>query len=327
MSKPLTQKNSDSTELASPVSFGDQGDKLNINITVYRVLFILRVLVRYQTLNLNELNGFLEENPVIQKSFHEETLVNYINALRQLGCDIQRPYPRNGYRYQLLRHPFMLVPSETEQAAIQKTLHLLKNQPDEALQYGFHNILRRVFSDPVFQSCLSSQPEDPSARLQKNKELLKQYRGLCKDALLLELTMINDSGELVSVSIEPHQVSRKAEKLYLTGLNRSTGLKEKIGLDKILRFRQRASKISQQAPPQTICFKLTQRLMKTYRLYPDEQLLEKTETHLLVQSKTIEPEALMKRLLKYNTFCEVLSPESFRTKIQHRIEQLLNAFD
>jgi predicted DNA-binding transcriptional regulator YafY len=305
----------------------------NLNISAYRVLYILLHLVRFQALNVMEINHLLSENALIAKTFHEETISSYINTLRKLGCPIQRPSSRNGFKYQLKYPPFPLHLNDEELEILQKLLILVSSQPDEELHIEFLDILQKIkWALPSAKQellMLETNPLPLHASVEQHRELLRKYRKLCRDALVLKVVYEVDGGANTPASttlltIEPSQVVQEGQRLYLVGVDREKHQRVKLNLEKIVSHRQLPSKIEHRLKPVNIVFQLTGRLAKTYRLYPDETVVEKTKTTFTIRAKTSDYASLLTRLLKYGIHCEVLSPAYIRQEMKQHVERLLS---
>lgn len=303
-------------------------DDLNINISAYRALYILILLVRFPALSLAELNHYLSTNPLIGKHFHEETISNYIIFLRKLGCQIQRPSSQNGFKYQLGKTPFSMQGKESDLQIAQKLVSLVASHPDEELHIQLLDIFRRILKWPSHlkqQEFLLQEVELalPSVAVQKNRELLKKYRKYCREAQILELDYQSDSTTKTTMTIEPSQVIQDGAKLYLLGVEREHHRMVKLSLEKIISVRQSPSKIEHRLKSVTVVFELYGRLAKTYRLYPNESVVSQTADTLVIQAKTYEYTTLLQRLMKYNVNCKVVSPHYVVEEMQLKIRKLI----
>ena len=83
-------------------------------------------------------------------------------------------------------------------------------------------------------------------------------------------------------------------------------------------------KVPTAIPLTAVTFQLQGRLAQTYRLYPEENIVEQTETTTTVRALTDNPWGLMYRLLRYTSQCTILSPKWFREEAYQHIQQLLN---
>lgn len=302
-------------------------DGLNINISAYRVLYILLLLVQYRSLNVVELNRFLFENPLIQRSYNTETLTKYINTLREVGCEIPRSSSRNDYCYELLKSPFPLRLTPEELKIAEKLLGLICQQSDEALCNDFRALLEQL------SWCIdrSSLPEnlaregntEPFPELAVQRKRLNTYRQYCQDAFTLEIRYQPEGEPLLDLQLEPHQLSAEGRQLWLLGKDPRTQEQMTLDVDRIVSAKQLPSKNRRQASLVTVTFALYGRLAKSYRVYPGEKIVYQSADECQVKTKVADPSALISRLLKYGVSCQILSPDSVRKTMLQRIEHLL----
>lgn len=302
-------------------------EKGNYNISAYRVLYILLLLVRYRSLTLSELNAYLLENPLIGRAYNSETITKYINTLRRVGCDIPRANSRHHFRYKLLQNPFPLPVDEEELCAAHRLLEILASHPDEELHVNYYNILRKVAwsvgDAQKAQLLFDTVTPLADGEVQRHRELLSQYRALCKDGQALEVTYRVQGDEVVSLSLEPNRVVQEGARLYLVGLDRKNYQKIKLNLESIQSVRQLPFKVQSRLRVVSVVFELTGRLAKTYRLYPEEALLVESPERIRIKARTEDYQSLLNRLLRYGSYCEVISPTYVRHEMAAKVEAML----
>ncbi len=309
-------------------------DHQNINISAYRVLYILLVLVHYRSLNVHELNRFLYENPLIERGYNTETLTKYINTLREVGCEIPRSSNRNEYSYELLRSPFPLSLEPEELAVAEKLLELLAEQPDELLYNDYRELLEHLdwaLHSPDNRRLNGTAPlagQNPLfPTLEARRQSLHTLRRYCKDAFTLLLSYRHDDGQTIEMLLEPHELMEQGKRLYLLGLEPSAQEQIMLDADRIESIWQLPSKSKHRPTQTTVVFALYGRLAKSYRPYPGEKTIYRTDEELRIKTKVTEPIGLMNRLMKYGASCQVVSPDSLRTTMHKRITQLLETLD
>jgi predicted DNA-binding transcriptional regulator YafY len=298
---------------------------LNINISAYRVLFILLMLVRYRSLNAMELNRLLYENPVIARVYNSETLTKYINTLREVGCQIPRSSSRNDYSYELRKTPFPLSLKPEELRVAEKLLKLLAQQSDECLYQDYRDFLEQlswvVDSDGLELSHdAEGNPVFPA--LQQRREQMNTYRRYCQEAFLLEIRM-NQSGLERILYLEPQEVTERDNRIFLVGYDQQTHQQIRLDVDHIGSLRQTPSKNRRLVARTSVVFALYGRLAASYRLYPGEKITYRSPDELHVKTQVSDMKGLMSRLMKYGDSCQVLSPDSVRDMMRRHIEQLL----
>ena len=82
-------------------------NKTAVSKTGYRALYLLRLLITAPR-SREEILAAFERDIVIakDKKLSKDTVTNTINMLKACGCDIKRPNSKNGYKYELVSHPF-----------------------------------------------------------------------------------------------------------------------------------------------------------------------------------------------------------------------------
>lgn len=311
----------------------NSSDRLNINISAYRVLYILLLLVNHRALGLVDLNRHLCENPLIGRTYNSETMTKYINTLRRAGCDIPKSSSRNDFQYVLESSPFRLSLSSEEITVAEKILTVLSGHPDESLLSAYHDFLGELqWSLPETHRfgrdyIRGPMDHDDDLRRQHRRELVRRYRRYCKEAQWLVLTYIDAAfsrqGERI---VEPIRVIEEKGRIYLLATeHESVGWHDRLRLDleKITTVRQLPSKVSRQAVPMTVVFQVYGRLAKTYRLYAGETVMFEKEDALQIKARTDEGGKLLARLRKYGQHCQVISPARLRKGMRHHARQLL----
>ena len=79
----------------------------NLNATAYRIFKVLQWLMQ-EPLGVEGLNARMIADPSIGKALSADSLWLYINTLRALGCNIERPSKKNHFCYTLTGHAFGL---------------------------------------------------------------------------------------------------------------------------------------------------------------------------------------------------------------------------
>lgn len=300
----------------------------NINISAYRVLFILRVLVRYRSLNLMELNRQLYENPMIGRGYNSDTLTKYINTLREAGCRIPRSTNRNDYNYELLKTPFPFSLDAAEIRVARKLLTLLSRQPDETLYKDYRAFLEALVWGLESREIAPDSDERVvgdtlGEELGLWRERLAEYRTYCRDEFSLDLAWRKADGSVETCLFEPYEVVERGSRLFLLGLDRTSQEQHMLDIQSILSARQLPSKNRRPPALMTVTFSLYGRLAKSYRLYPDEKVVYRSDRELQVKTRVTEASALMARLMKYGASCEVLAPDSFRDAMRRQVSMKL----
>jgi predicted DNA-binding transcriptional regulator YafY len=302
-----------------------------VNISAYRVLYILLLLVQYRSLSADELNRFLLENPFIQRAYNTETLTKYINTLREVGCEIPRANSRNDYSYQLQRNPFPLLLETEEITLCGKLLTALAEQSDEAFYEEYQEFLETLCWSAKMSSieAFLGQPAHPLSQsvlfpsLATRRQQFSTYRRYCQEGFTLSI-QYRSADEALSreYRLEPHTILEQGSELKLLGFDTDTQEQKTLDIARIESVHQLPCKSRRPMTYTTIIFALYGRLAESYRLYPEEQIIYRVPEELHVKTRVPEMTELLNRLCKYGALCRILSPSSAQAAMHQRIEQL-----
>lgn len=301
-----------------------QEDGLNINISAYRLLYIYLLLSQSEQISFEDLNTHLLNHPLIQRTFTTETLNKYMNTLRLFGCVIKRFEEQGHLVYRLEEHPLKRRLLMSEIKALKNTAELLSLQPLTTACKNFYFLIKRLsiipnpqefITNPQFESILHSR------LCPQSFDCIERFQKYCLEGQILEICYENEDNFPILTLVEPQEVVYHKKRFYLVGNDPKTNKKARYEVDRIRSHRQLPSRVRSQTVKTTVTFKLTGRVALNYRPYPQEMVWNKGE-FLLVKHTTDEVEQLLKRLLKYGSQCQVVSPGFVRDEMLKLIQQL-----
>ena len=137
----------------------------------------------------------------------------------------------------------------------------------------------------------------------------------------VQVTLHNNPQPL---TIEPQGIQTTAHGNVVTGWEVTSGRWTSVPLASILRMNPLPMRSRGRGQRMTLTFKLSGRLAKNYRLYPNETDVTTSEAYQerLIQARVDDTEALFTRLMKYGRHCEVISPQWARDTMRQKIKRL-----
>lgn len=158
----------------------------------------------------------------------------------------------------------------------------------------------------------------------KYEEKIKEYEKYCKDNLKLKILYRETTEIQATVIIEPKCINYKANQIFIQGFNPISAQNQDINFDEIIEVSQLPLKANISSVTSSITFKLYGKLANGYRLHDGERLLKTNEDGTTLIINPIEDEKLLlKRLLRYGTLCEVISPKKVRANMKNLISKTL----
>lgn len=202
--------------LHDPFGGVDAGSgKKALNGTAYRIFKMLQWLME-SPLSVEALNERFTADPLIARSLSSDSIWLYVNTLKTLGCRIQRPSPKNGFRYRLLSHPFAPALSEAQ-------LELLARAKAFA-QSAFLPRELAVLDGVIKKIVLQSASENPQEQLDT---LFARSRSLDFEAvrkLLPQLEQGISASQLLKITYQSPVHGEEAFAFLPTGLLSEQGV-------------------------------------------------------------------------------------------------------
>jgi hypothetical protein len=304
----------------------------NISTSAHRVLYLLLLLVEHRSLTLLELNFLLLEHKHIQRTYNNETITKYINTLRAAGCDIPPANRGKGFQYTLNQNPLpYALPAVCLKLMVQmlQVVHLIPDKqlhnklialtelvlwgllPDEQkamLQQALLGFCQQVRHLPIKKLTQAK----PGCYSQEEMEAFCQ----CGQQLQIEYSIHSlgaTNPQQQTLTIEAQRLIRQGSKLFLQCVETTVQSRLLLSVERIQQVQTLPSRVSHKLQVLTVIFQLQGRLSKTYRPYPNEELLTSTDSKtLLVRTECESPYLLAQRLLRYGGLCQVISPVSLQ---------------
>lgn len=310
-----------------------------MHVSAYRVLYVLKQLISHRALSYAEINQFMVEHSEIGRVFGAETVTKYINTLRQFGCEIPKANGSQGFKYRLLKSPFLIDVTPEEVKTLLSINRILANHSNSQVHVQFLKFFEDVLWSARLPKTYAEQPisalidSDSLSHVGGRVAQLRRFQRWCRERQALMVHYGSSISDLRVYYVDVLDVIQDGQTPYVLGYDRESMQQVHLNIHQIQQVRQLPCKVQNRLKWVNIQFQLTGRLAKTYRLYPGEVISSSSrdkdgEVHrLMVRAKTLEPEKLLNRLMKYGTFCEVLSPQYIRQKMALRIERLSQLYE
>jgi predicted DNA-binding transcriptional regulator YafY len=301
----------------------------SLNISAFRLLYIYFLLCQSEKLSTADLNTHLLNHAAIQRTFTKETLNKYLHTLQLFGCTILRFEEQGHTMYRLEDHPFKLECTSEDIMALRSVAGLLVQQPISALYKRFCHLSQRLCKMQQYQDAETALKPELSLLPEHSQQLLAQidqFQKYCFEAQVLEICYETPQQVPKMMLVEPHELINHKKRIYLVGNDPKTNQKVRYELSRIQTHGQLPSRVRSQIVKTTVVFRLSGRAAMNYRPYPGENIVQK-EDLLQVTHEADEVELLLRRLLKYGSHCQVVSPGWVREEMLNMIEHLIDSLE
>lgn len=297
------------------------------HVSVYRLLYLFKQLVKYRALTYAEANTLFLEHEPIARGFSSETMTKYINTLRRFGCLIPKANGRQQFQYKLSKAPFCFDLNESDFNALMTVYQTLSMHPDEQLQLEYLDLLEQMMWTARLPQSIAERPlsvliEEVDNLVADEQAQVRKFQQWCREKQALVVHYGTSFSNLKVYYIDLYDVLKNESGYFLVGYDRDSLQQIRLDIHKICQVRQLPCKVQNRLKWVNVQFKLTGRLAKTYRLYPDELKQGQTDDSLIIRARTIDADSLLMRLMKYGPYCEVLSPQYIRRQAIQRIDEL-----
>lgn len=228
------------------------------------------------------------------------TLNKYLNTLKIFGIKVKKI---NG-KYQMFSSPYKIKFDNNDMKSIAILKQACELLPEGKNKSGFYSFIR-------------------SLELRFDEQV-KQCEKYCQEKQKLEIIFNTDKGEEVNLICSPIEQIYQKRKVCLKVLGNSGSRIYEIPIENIKSIKQLPNVSSSQSLPTTIVFRIKNRLARNYKLRDWERLdkIEGDGSHVIV-NKNEDLNNLLKRIMRYGTECEIISPKFMREEMIELINRTL----
>lgn len=276
------------------------------NVSGMQVIKTLQVLLEdnYKMSELVERLNANEKEPI----FNNSVVSKYINTCRFCGIDISKI----NNRYYISSMPF--------------GLHL--SQRDVELLAEMQNIARKIFSTKFnknfdkFLLKINKYSNKQLAKVEKRTiDIVYErfYKAISQKRRILLIFKIKTVLEVIPVDI----IDIKGRKMFKVIDDNNN--EQLISVEKISGLEILDKKFKEEE--QTVTFKLYEGLASRYTLREHEEILTNNlPEYIVVKNIGEEKDKLISRLLRYDSKCEIISPQSYRDEIKAMLNKMLENY-
>lgn len=296
--------------------------------TSIRVLETLKMLYR-NSASIQDIIHYFENDSSYNKTFTNEVVLKYINTLKVFGLRFTKKKDKyillnsfNQFEFndENLKSIFLLEkiaeiqPEERIKSEINKFLQGLEKQFSDNSRLLAHSITKSEFISFDFAS-------------NKYSKEIKEYEKYCIQGLKLKITYNNQDQTTSLTMIEPKEIKYEGNDVFLRVYNPIAAHIQDINFNSIIKIEQLPQKSNPNNMLSSATFILKDRLAKSYKLHTGEKLLEtKSDGSIIILNQQEDRTLLLKRLMRYNVYCEVLSPKSLRDDMKNMIQATIKNY-
>lgn len=293
-----------------------------------KVFELLQLLLRGDATN-SEITKLFEDSEQTSNTACV-TLNKYINTLKIFGINIVK----DGGHYKILNPPYKINLSEAEQKGFYELYNFADSfgESFESVK-NFLKCIEARFSE-INQKDMKREKSKNNSNFnfyyEKFMRKIEICTKFCTEDYKAEIIYYKPGSKKESIiQAKPEKIVFNKNKAKLCVLNLSNREMISIDINKIIDLRQMSNKITSNFRfNKTIIFRLSGRLAENYTLRKWEYLDDfDDEGNKIFINKDEDENELLRRVLKYNTSCKILSPQSFKDKLLEEIDKTLALYE
>ena len=278
--------------------------------TGLRVLEILKILQKGDFTKV-ELIEELKKNSKIGKVYTLEAFIKYFNTLELLGFKLKK----NKTKYGLANALFEITLTPEEKELLCAFISEYKKIHSDKDKENFKNIILKLnkflnppFENDVLKTFFEEEQQVCTDNIRNN--LIITLENYLKDGQLVQIKYQRTKNIVEELVVEIKEITERKNNIFVNCYCSTSGRFKNICIDSILSLTQLPKKNTGASTNNSVVFKLYGRLASSYKLKPNEKVIDFDNYHLTVSNSSTDKEALLRRLLKYGSNCRIEKPQS-----------------
>lgn len=277
-----------------------------LNNASMNVLYTMISLLEKPLTMKDLINAFSKYSPC-----NNFVISKYINTCRFCKFDIVK----YSGKYFLRKLPIKISFSREEEDLI--TNHIANN----AVKSNSNEIMNTI-SEFLFKLCRLTSFDAVIEPLLHKNTFINMFEEAMYSELMLELTTC-DGKNFVCSPVEIKYIKDKT----LLSVFHNDEMKD-IPLEKVTSINRTSRKIATGIIPHTVTFRLMKDLAKRYSTRPHERIINtEADGSIIISNRSEDKEQLMKRLMRYDEKCEIISPKILRDEFKTKIDKILENYN
>ncbi len=306
-------------------TISENDKKIWISITGYRTLLILISLLK-EGKTIDELVQILKNDNITSKSVSKDTVRLTINTLKSAGCAILRPSKSNGYKYELMEHPYSLNISKFDF----DSLMLIRDRISNELSWKKVLDLNNLFSKIIALTSNNSYIEICENEKLLNNVNLKILSELSKPNLKgkkIKVKYLSPKNGEEDIDIIIQKIIYEHKKLYLSGYIFKYNKVSLLNIERIKKIL--AIDISERININDyyeVEYELFGNSYNQYEPASYEEIIKKNKNSIIIRAKVLNEFCFIQRLFLFGSDFKIISPSFFKEKLIDKILQIQKGY-
>lgn len=285
-----------------------------MSFTAFKSIFLFSILLDGPK-SYNEMKELFENQEYLHEKISLDTLRNYINSLRKIGCVVNRKTVKGVTRYSIDSHPFTLKIDEKQIKSIIKVFKIISKDIEVtdliALQKFFEKISNYIDNEELKTKLANISPlnsippkliNDLISYAQNNTEIDIYYNSAT--AGKKNITILVDKLQIIN------------NKLYVYGVNSEYNDYASFLVNRIIKINSvNLNKKTLEIPEITVGYLYKKDDNEILELLENEKIISTDGNNLTIEICAKDKFWITQRIMSHSTKCKVLYPQEYKEYI------------
>ena len=257
-----------------------------------------------------------------------DSLYKYLNTFKLFGLNVVK----NNGKFVLEKAPLGISFSEKELNTMNFLYSFVREICHDEYVLEFEKLLKNLIKKSE-NSDFKLELVDISHYLKKlkikiNKQNFQKFNSFCKDNQRLSFKCFNKVlNQFQTFIVEPIEVLCIPTGEVLRAYNVEIAEVQNFRISDIIDVVQLPLKVKAVQVKNSVTFALKGRLALTYELKKGERVIKSEKDYLVISNSEQDKNELLRRLLRYGVFCEILYPKTFRNKYVKTLKEIVELYN
>ena len=303
----------------------ESNKKLWISITGYRTILLLIVLLE-KGRTIEELVDILKSDKITAKSVSKDTVRITLNTLKSAGCEITRPLKSNGYKYEIISHPFVLNLSKEDMQ------NLINLRERICVELGWEKvIILNELYDKIIK--LTQNPEQiglietAKPLFGINSDILKELSSGKLIGKKVNITYFSPKYGLEDIDIIPNEIVYENTKLYLWCYSFKYNQTSILNIERIKKINViELSPVSPSIDFYEVIYELPSSYSQNFKTESNEEIISQNNNYIQIKARVSNEFWFIQRLLLFGSDFRIITPDFFKEKLIEKIKQIQKVY-
>lgn len=297
-----------------------------ISITGFRTLLLFISLLE-EPRSIKELIEIVKSHDVTEKSASKDTVRVTLNTLKAAGCEIGRPTKTNGYKYSLIKHPFVMQLTQKEVDSLLLIRERMANELSWRKVLLLNSFYKKFFSLTYNEKYIELE-KNSRPLFGMDMDILKVISNPEIIGKKVNLTYDSPEFNIEDIEVIPQKLIYENTRLYLWCYSYKYERISILNAERIKKINSvDMTKAEINSNKYEVEYEIFGSSAKEFKLENNETILEKTNNSIKVKANVANEFWFIQRILLFGTDFKIISPYFFKEKLINKLKLIQKGYE